>query len=64
MSEHLWDIQRTLMHDWDEAIGPEQGLHFWPQADLTTGQREQDIYSELITKDILGDPTGLRNETF
>lgn len=53
MSEHLWDIQRTLMQDWDETIGPDQphypnGPYNW--------QREQGIYCEF-TKDILGDYT-------
>jgi|TARA_B110000238_G_C15997453_1_gene382936 hypothetical protein len=58
MSEHLWDIQRTLMKDWDETIGPEQGLHFSPSGPYNWS-REQEIYSEF-TKDIL-DPMG-RND--
>jgi hypothetical protein len=60
MSEHLWNIQRTLMHEWNEAIGPDQP--FWPEGPYNW-QREQDIYCELI-KDILGDYTGLLNETW
>ncbi len=53
MSEHLWDIQRTLMQDWDETIGPDQP--HWPEGPYNW-QREQDIYCEF-TKDILGDYT-------
>jgi hypothetical protein len=54
MSEHLWDIQRTHMQDWDETIGPDQP--FWPEGPYNW-QREQEIYCEL-TKNILGRMVG------